>query len=498
MPRRRAALAAVVTAFAGAAAGYLAVKRSAQDKDATTLAGGMPSAVEAGTRYQRNLEIAKLGSRAGGSYALHRARKVFAGAERRQALDMQFSLNTAEQVVATLGHMKGALMKLGQMASYLDQGLPEHVRTALAQLLTDAPPMSAELAASVVERELGAPPERVFLEWDPMPIASASIGQVHRAITKDERAVAVKVQYPGVADAIRSDLSNADLLFNAMKMLYSGLEPGPLVEELRARLFEELDYRLEAENQQLFADYYADHPFISVPAVVHELSSGEVLTSELATGAPFDELRTWPDEEKQMASETIFRFVFRSLYRLHAFNGDPHPGNYLFEPGGRVTFLDFGLVKRFTPDEVQVFEEMVRAMVIDHDMPLYRQIIERIGLIPKGAPFTDDQIADYFGHFYEMILEDRTYEITPAWSRESMKRFFDPTGPYGPIQRSANLPPEFVILQRINLGLFAILGDLHATANWRRIADEVWPFGADASPSTPIGRREAAWLAQRE
>ncbi len=166
--------------------------------------------------------LAKAATKAGGSWASDRARRVFADAERREHLDTTRQLRTAEQVAETLGHLKGAMMKLGQMASYLDQGLPEPVRDALAQLQQDAPPMAPELAAQVVVEELGAPPEELFAEWDPMPIAAASIGQVHRALTHDGRAVAVKVQYPGVDEAIRGDLDNAGLLFSAMKMLFPG------------------------------------------------------------------------------------------------------------------------------------------------------------------------------------------------------------------------------------------------------------------------------------
>jgi predicted unusual protein kinase regulating ubiquinone biosynthesis (AarF/ABC1/UbiB family) len=265
------------------------------------------------------------------------------------------------------------------MASYLDQGMPEPMRQALAELQANAPPMSAELAAEVVRSELGAPPEEIFDTWDPEPIASASIGQVHRAITKDGRAVAVKVQYPGVGDAIRADLDNAGMLFGAMGMMLPGLEPGPLVEELRLRLVEELDYLKEADNQRLFADYYADHPFIHVPAVVDEHSSLRVLTTELAEGVRFEEAETWSQEERDLAAEAIFRFVFGSLYRLHAFNGDPHPGNYLFQPGGQVTFLDFGLVKRFDPHEVDLIADMLKAMVLDRDITEYRRLSRASG-----------------------------------------------------------------------------------------------------------------------
>ena len=292
--------------------------------------------------------------------------------EARAALDAEHQMRTTAQVVATLGDMKGALMKVGQMVSYLDEGMPEPVRDALATLQQDAPPMSAELTAGVVQAELGGPPERVFAAWDPNPIAAASIGQVHRARLHDGREVAVKVQYPGVDDAIRADLTTTDLLFRAISLMFPGLDPGPLVVELRARLVEELDYVREAENQRLFADYYAGHPFIRIPAVVDEFSTARVLTSEYVDGARFAEVEQWSQEERDLAAEAIFRFVFRSLYRLHAFNGDPHPGNYLFHGDGVVTFLDFGLVKRYEPDEVALFEELIRTMVVEHDIAEFR------------------------------------------------------------------------------------------------------------------------------
>src|SRR4051794_38401450 len=383
--------------------------------------------------------MARIGGTAGAGLAAHKVRRAMASSdEARSRLDAAFELKTAEQVAEALGGMKGALMKLGQMASYLDQGLPEPVRDALAQLQSDAPPMSAELAAEVVEKELGQPPERLFAVWDPTPIAAASIGQVHRATTHDGVEVAVKVQYPGVDDAIRADLGNAGMLFQAMGMMFPGLEPGPLVEELRSRLLEELDYDLEASNQRLFADYYRGHPFIHVPEVVDGLSSARVLTTELADGARYDEMLTWSQEERDLAAEAIFRFVFRSLYRLHAFNGDPHPGNYLFKRGGRVTFLDFGLVKRFEASEVAVFERMIEAMVVRRDVAAFRAVIEDVGLLKKGAPFSDQQVEDYFGHFYDFVLDDEPRTMTPEYATESVRRLFDANGPNGEILKAAN------------------------------------------------------------
>ncbi len=491
MARRRTK--ALAAGIAAAAAVAIVRRRGSSE---TGSGGADPSAVRHRTRNQRRTELARLGGRAGAGFAVHRARRVFASAERQAELDQQFELRTAEQVAEALGGMKGAFMKLGQMASYLDVGLPDHAREALAGLQQDAPPMSAELAAGVVERELGARPERLFLEWDPAPLASASIGQVHRAITRDGRAVAVKVQYPGVDDAITADMDSAGMVFGAMGLAFSGFDPGPLVEEIRARVIEELDYANEARNQQLFADTYRDHPFIHVPDVVHELSTARVLTTDLAEGVRFETMAGWSQAERNLAAESIYRFVFRSLYRLNAFNGDPHPGNYLFQPGGRVTFLDFGLVKHFTEPEIAIFGDMIRALVLEGDTARYRSIIEGIGLLKPGTPVSDDQVYEYFSHFYEFVLRDEEVTITPQWSTDAVSRFFDPTGPHGPIIKAANLPPSFVIIQRINLGLMAILGDLGATANFRRIADELWPW-VDGPPSTDMGKAEADWLAAR-
>jgi predicted unusual protein kinase regulating ubiquinone biosynthesis (AarF/ABC1/UbiB family) len=448
------------------------------------------------SRASRSTELAKVGSKVGGAVAVTKARKVFASAERKQELDAQLEMKTAAQVAETLGNMKGALMKLGQMASYLDDGLPEPVREALAQLQQDAPPMSPMLAAQVVTEELGAAPDKVFAEWDPTPIAAASIGQVHRAMTHDGRAVAVKVQYPGVDRAILADLDNSDVIFNMMAMMLPGFDAGPVVQELRERLVEELDYSQEAANQQLFADFYRDHPFISVPEVLPELSSRRVLTTELVDGARFSELETWSQEEKDLAAEAIYRFVFRSIYRMHAFNGDPHPGNYLFHGGGRVTFLDFGLVKHYAPDDIRMLSNMVDHIVLKPDLAAYRADLEESGLVMKGAPFSNEEMASYFGHFYKIIATDEPCTFTHEYASETVKMYFTYSGEIGKITRHSNVTPSFVILQRINLGLYALLAQLDATANWRRIAEELWPQ-VDAPPSTPLGEQESAWLATK-
>ncbi len=443
----------------------------------------------------RSAKVAKLGARVGAVHASTAARKVFASTERRVELDEARQLKTADAVAAELGQMKGALMKLGQMASYLDEGLPEPLRVALAQLRSSAPPMSAELAGGVVERELGRPPDQMFLEWDPEPIAAASIGQVHRAIARHPDSgvdipVAVKVQYPGVDEAIEADLRNAGMLGTLLKQGFGGLEPDEMVAEVKERLVEELDYCREARNQREFADFYRDHPYIHVPDVIDELSTGRVLTSELVNGATWDELLTWDQHERDLAAETIFRFVFRSLYRMRAFNGDPHPGNYLFHGDGRVSFLDFGLVKHFTPGEMNMFAHMVKAAAVDQDVAEFRAIVEKAGMLRADAPVTTAAVGEYFQQFYEPVRVDREMTWSGEYASSIVRHTFDRSSP---IAQYATVPRAFVFIQRINLGLYALLGELGATGNYRRIAEELWPF-IDGPPSTPIGEAEAAWL----
>jgi predicted unusual protein kinase regulating ubiquinone biosynthesis (AarF/ABC1/UbiB family) len=446
------------------------------------------------TRIGRGSALAGLALRIGGRYAARSPQLVFASVSRRRELRHDLALRTAEEVAEELGAMKGALMKIGQMASYLDAGMPDTFRSTMARLQHDAPPMSPELAASVVAEELGDKPEHVFARWDPLPFAAASIGQVHRAITRGGRAVAVKVQYPDIARTIESDLQNVTLLRRIAAAAFPGLDTRSFVDELRDRLREEVDYRLEADNQDLFATYFEEHPVIHVPRVVRELSTARVLTSDLVAGARFDELLGWDQRERNLAAETIDRFTFRSLYRLRAFNGDPQPGNYLFHGQGRVTFLDFGLTKRFTEAELEPLQEAARFLAIEHDHEGFRRALERAGFLQDGAPVSTDAVIDRMGQFYETVMRDEPMTITSEYASGLFRRYFDARTPLAPY---TNIPRTYVILQRINLGLYAVLGSLNATANWRRIAEEIWPF-RNGPPSTPIGEAEARWELRKE
>jgi predicted unusual protein kinase regulating ubiquinone biosynthesis (AarF/ABC1/UbiB family) len=445
-------------------------------------------------RHARGLAALRLFVRGGIRYAGSAPRLFAAAGEQRQLLREDLALQTAEDVAGTLGAMKGVMMKIGQMASYVDGGLSPAVRRTLGRLQDSVPPMSPQLAAAVVAEELGAPPERVFARWDPRPIAAASIGQVHRAVTRDGRAVAVKVQYPGIAETIAADLRNVALLRRILRITAPAQDVDALFAELRDRIGEELDYRREAGNQRLLAAYFDGHPTIHIPAVISELSTRRVMTSELSGGARFAELASWPQHERDLAAETIYRFVFRSLYEVGAFNGDPHPGNYLFHPGGRVTFLDFGLVKHFTQAELQPLLQMARTVCVEHDQEAFRRSLEDAGFLRPHAPLSTQAIVEHLAVFYDTIREPGPLTITGDYASTVVRRFFDLRSP---VAGYISVPQSYVILQRINLGLFAVLGELSATANWRAIAEEIWPF-VQGPPSTPMGHAEAAWRARHQ
>jgi predicted unusual protein kinase regulating ubiquinone biosynthesis (AarF/ABC1/UbiB family) len=445
-------------------------------------------------RVDRGRAAFGLAVRGGVRYAASAPRLFAAAGEQRQLLREDLALQTAEDVAGTLGAMKGVMMKIGQMASYVDDGLSPAVRHTLARLQDSVPPMSPALAAAVVEEELGAPPERAFARWDPRPIAAASIGQVHRAVTLDGRAVAVKVQYPGIAETIAADLRNVALLRRMLRIAAPAQDTGALLSELRDRIGEELDYRREAASQRLMAAYYHGHPTIAIPAIIDGLSTRRVITSELSGGARFAELARWPQHERDLAAETIYRFVFRSLYEVRAFNGDPHPGNYLFHRGGHVTFLDFGLVRHFTPAELQPLMQMARTICVEHDPEAFRRSLENAGFLRPGAPLSTEAITEHLAVFYDTIREPGPLTITSDYASSVVHRFFDLRSP---VADYISVPQPYVILQRINLGLFAVLGELSATADWRAISEEIWPF-VQGPASTPMGEAEAAWRARHQ
>ena len=400
-----------------------------------------------------------------------RLRSRVARPEHRQAILDANHLRSAEDVLAAMGQMKGAVMKLAQIASFVSDDLPEQYRTALRQLQTSAPPMHFDLARQVIEDDLGAPVDRLFAAIDPAPLAAASIGQVHAARLTSGDEVVVKVQYPGVDAAIRADMANLPWLYGIMGMLNPGLDPQPLALELQARITEELDYRREAANQTTFANLYAGHSHIHVPRVVAERSGARVLTSERARGHDFVWLLAQPPAFRNDVGETIYRFVFESIFRHHVFNGDPHPGNYLFHDDGRVTFLDFGCVKYFDAAMVADWKRYVRAHLAG-DRDTFLAQATRLGFVRDGMP-VPPELYDYMLYFYDPWHSKGPYTFTPEYNAQSLGMVFDRSHPrWGALLRQLNMPADFAIVNRLQWGLTSILAQLHATADWRAIIDQ--------------------------
>jgi predicted unusual protein kinase regulating ubiquinone biosynthesis (AarF/ABC1/UbiB family) len=413
---------------------------------------------------------------------------------RRDELDEQFLVRSADDVARQLGQMRGAVMKLGQMLSFVVDGLPDEARQALAQLQEHAAPMSPQLAAAVVRDELGADVGELFAWWQDEPVAAASIGQVHQARMPDGRDVAVKVQYPGIDEVVGSDLADARRIGALLaSVTLRSVDVDALAVELRDRMADELDYRNEATNQQGFADRYRDHPFLHVPDVVPERSSRRVLTSAWASGLAFDELVALGDQEvHDRAAEGIFRFAQASILRDRHFNGDPHPGNYRFDPDGRVTLLDFGLVKELEPREFDGLMPVLDA-VLDHDELGTTEAMVRAGFLDADHGLDPDRVFACVSAPYRAYFDER-YTFTPAYTSDALRSLLDVRGPYADVLAALHMPPSFVLLDRVVWGVSAVLGRLGATAPWRAIVAE---YRTDGPPSTPLGQLEADWRSRR-
>jgi predicted unusual protein kinase regulating ubiquinone biosynthesis (AarF/ABC1/UbiB family) len=323
-------------------------------------------------------------------------------------------------------------------------------------------------------------------------VGAASIGQVHRAVMHDGRKVAVKVQYPGVERAIRSDLDNAELLYGLFSsMALRGLDVKGLVDELRARMGEELDYKLEARNQQGFADLYRDHPFIRIPDVIPELSTARVLTTEWVDGLTWAKFEATADPAaKQKAAEVLFRFAQGSVHRYGIFNGDPHPGKYGFHADGSMTFLDFGLVKRWTPGEWERLSPCLDA-IIGREPATLVHAMEHSGFLPSGHGLDPVHVYEYVSSPYLPYLTDR-FTFTRRFVADTLSRIMDINGPYADVIRALNMPPSFVILDRVVWGVSALLGKLDASGPWKAILLE---YRHDGPPATALGRANAEWAA---
>jgi predicted unusual protein kinase regulating ubiquinone biosynthesis (AarF/ABC1/UbiB family) len=410
---------------------------------------------------------------------------------------MRRQLETAEQIVAALGQMKGAAMKLGQVMSFLDVGLvPEPFReefqAKLGALRDAAPKVSFKDMRKVLEEEYGERLAHVFDEFDPDPVAAASIGQVYRAVV-DGRTVAVKVQYPGVSQAVRADMQNIGIILRLMKRVAPGLDAQALAREIRERIDDELDYELEAQNHRALARIFRGHPFIVIPEVLTDLCRERVIVSEFVEGRGFEEIKLLPQEERDRVGEILFRFYFGCMYRHHQFSGDPHPGNSLLLDDGRMAFIDFGLFKRL-PAQVAELELEVQRLGIEGRADELLQVLRRAGFFAPSSRHTAEGVLEQLRDTTWWYLEDAEVQLTPEIATEVIIEMSDPRSTHWGKMRHETLPPDHLFGRRLETLTLAVMGQLYARGNWHRIARE-WIYGDD--PVTELGRREAEFYALR-
>lgn len=426
------------------------------------------------SKLRRRINVTALSMRSTARALITHVRVQLAPTDRKKEIVAAAQLKTAEDVARELGNMKGAIMKLGQMASYVATNLSEDVRAPLTSLQQSAPPMSWELVEEQLHAELGAPPQKVF-EWiDRSPAAAASIGQVHRGVLDDGRQVAVKVQYPGVDKAIEADLENAWILKMLIGRAFPGVDPDTIFEEFRARLTEELDYRREAANHRFLEEAWRDDPVVVIPFPIEELTTKRVLVTEWYEGRKFDKVLRAPQKERDRIGAEIYRFAQTCIGTLRFFSGDPHPGNYIFLRDGRIAFLDFGMMKKLDVETLSAQWRIVEA-AREGDSHSMASAMREAGYISSDTGRSEEEaLGRFIRALVEPVREDKPYRFTPRSRAEIARLFMAETGEGEGLRKVWSLPRDLVYFNRLNLGLAGVLTALRAENNWFRIFEGAW------------------------
>jgi predicted unusual protein kinase regulating ubiquinone biosynthesis (AarF/ABC1/UbiB family) len=375
---------------------------------------------------------------------------------------------TAEQLFKVLGELKGGAMKFGQAMSVFEAALPETLagpyRETLTKLQEAAPPLPASTVHRVLARELGTGWRDRFREFDDVPAAAASIGQVHRAVWSDGREVAVKVQYPGAGQALLSDLTQIGRMSRLVGMLVPGLEVKPLIAELKARVAEELDYELEAANQTKFADAFDGDPDVLVPRVVE--GTKQVLVSQWVDGLPMSRvLADGTRAQRDRAGLLLARFLLSGPARSGLLHADPHPGNFRLLDDGRLVVLDYGAVNRL-PDGLPAPIGPLLRMAVAGDAEGVFAGLRHERFVRPGVDLDAPRLLGYL----EPILEParvETFRFSRSWLRTQAVRVGDPRSPAYSTGLQLNLPPEYLLLHRVTAGTIGVLCQLEAEAPWR-------------------------------
>ncbi len=317
------------------------------------------------TPARRFMKLAGMSTSIATRVATSSAKSLFLSEEQREKERQKMLAKIGAEVAETLGEMKGAVMKVGQIASQVKDLLPEEFAKALEKLQKESPPMPFRVIRKQIIDELGAPPYELFREMDEQPFAAASIGQVHRAVLPDGREVVVKVQYPGVEESIESDLRHLRRIFRLAGLLKLDEQViDEVFNEIKARLRDELDYQKEAENLRAFRAFHAEDHGIVIPEVVEEFTSRRVLTLTRESGDTLDTVASSPQYDQALRNELgrrVFDIFGKQIFVHHAVHCDPHPGNFAFRPDGSIIIYDFGAVKRLTPGDIAIYRRIMQA-----------------------------------------------------------------------------------------------------------------------------------------
>jgi predicted unusual protein kinase regulating ubiquinone biosynthesis (AarF/ABC1/UbiB family) len=379
-----------------------------------------------------------------------------------------------------LGELKGGAMKFGQAMSVFEAALPEELagpyRETLTRLQESAPPLPARTVHAVLARELGRDWRDRFQTFTDKPAAAASIGQVHKGVWADGRAVAVKVQYPGAGQALLSDLNQIGRMSRLVGMLVPGLDVKPLIAELKARVAEELDYQLEAESQAAFATAYADDPDVLIPAVVDQ--SGEVLITEWVDGKPLARIiASGTVKERNRAGLLLARFLFSGPHRAGLLHADPHPGNFRLLPDGRLVVLDFGAVNRLPDGLPEPIGRLLRLAIDDDALGVLTGLREE-GFVKQSIDLDARRLLDFLAPILDPVRADQ-FRFDRPWLRAQATRIADPRSPAYSTGLQLNLPPEYLLIHRVTMGTIGVLCQLRAEASWRAEIEHWLPgFGA--------------------
>jgi predicted unusual protein kinase regulating ubiquinone biosynthesis (AarF/ABC1/UbiB family) len=399
------------------------------------------------------------------------------GGKSAELVAAEVQARTAEQLFKVLGELKGGAMKFGQALSIFEAALPEELagpyRATLTRLQDAAPPMPAATVHKVLATELGPQWRRKFREFEDAPAAAASIGQVHRGIWKDGRPVAVKVQYPGAGDALLSDFTQVARVGRMAAGWIPGLDVKPILDELRARVAEELDYTLEAEAQSQFAAAFADDPVFAVPKVV--AFTQKLLVSEWLDGIPLSRLiadGTQPDRD--LGARRYLEFLLAGPARAGLLHADPHPGNFRLLDDGRFGILDYGAVKRL-PDGMppEIGRLLTRALADDAEGVVAG--LREEGFIKASIQIDAEGLLGYLSPFLEPARHT-TWRFSRAWMRQLFSHINDVRRPQWSIGLKLNLPPEYALIHRVWLGGVGVLCQIEGEVPVLEVLAEWLPY----------------------